>query len=357
MTALRTGAPTLTITADLQDLTVSEFMMTLAHNRKTGQLTIERGDDRVKMAFRNGDIVYAASTAVRETIGAMLIRRGHICNAELEAGLEIQQRRKIKPLLGQILVEMDLISIDDLNSTFHHQFLTILREAVTWSHGHAEFEGMDVPDLGEIRLDPREFILEEGLSTESLLLDGAVAHDTEVSRRNGNDYFEAVRSAFSKFQEDAPVISAEMAGAILDQAKELVDRAILLVVYPDAFSVVGGFHGDDATSALEYIGRRLDRSTEDGSLLNWVIDERRSYRGLIKDRAGNRPLRELIGDDLPEEVIVVPIIVENRVAAVLFGDKGRDSESIGHTGDLERVVARVAREMRTFSAGSQQPAG
>jgi hypothetical protein len=347
----------LTITADIEDLNVSEFMMMLALNRKTGQLTIERDNDRVKMAFRNGDIVYAASTAVRETIGAMLIHRGHICNAELEAALEIQKRRKNNQLLGQILVEMDLVSIDDLNSTFHNQFLNILRDGITWSHGQAEFEVMDIPDLGEIKLDPREFILEEGLSTESLLLDGAVAHDTEVNRQDGNDYFEAVRSAFSTFQEDAPVISAEMAGAILDQAKELVDRAILFVAYPDTFSVVGGFHGDDAKSALEYTGRRLDRSTGDDSLLSWVIDERRSYRGRIKDQAGNRPLKELIGDDLPEEVIVVPVIVENQVAAILYGDNGDDRETIGHTGDLERVVARVAREMRTFSSGNRQPAG
>ena len=210
----------MTITADLRDLTVAEFMMTLAHNRKTGQLTVERDNHRVKLAFRNGNIVYAASTAVRETIGAMLIRRGLICEAELEAALEIQQRRKNNPLLGQILVEMDLISIDDLNSTFNQQFQNVVRDGITWSRGRAEFESMEIPDLGEVRLDPRDFLLEDGISTESLVLNGAVAHDNEVSRQDDTNYFEAVRSAFSKFQEDSTVITAEMAGAILDQAKE-----------------------------------------------------------------------------------------------------------------------------------------
>ena len=81
----------MTITADLEDLTVAEFMMMLAHNRKTGQLTIERDDDRVRLAFRQGDVVYAASTAVRETVGAMLIRRGLICDAELEAVRVLQE--------------------------------------------------------------------------------------------------------------------------------------------------------------------------------------------------------------------------------------------------------------------------
>jgi hypothetical protein len=346
----------LTITADLQDLTVSEFMMTLAHNRKTGQLTIERGNDRVRLAFRNGDVVYASSTGVRETIGAMLIRRGLICDAELEAALEIQQRRRNKPLLGQILVEMDLVSIDDLNAAFRQQFQNILRDGLTWSHGRAEFESMDIPKLGEVKLDPRELVLETGIKTESLLLSDAVAQDNEA-RQDGNSYFEAVRSVFSRFQEDATVITAEMAGAILDQAKELVKRAVLFAVSPDALSAVGGFQDEDDSSASTYAGNRFDRPSVEGSVLTWVIDERRSYRGGLKNAPGNRPLQELIGDDAPHEVIVVPVIVENQVAAVLYGDNGQDDEAIGNTGELERVVARVAREMRTFRKGGAKTTG
>jgi len=341
----------LTITADIEDLTVAEFMMMLAHNRKTGQLTIERNDDRIKLAFRNGDIVYASSTAVRETVGAMLIRRGLICDAELEAALELQRLRENAPLLGQILVEMGSVSNDDLNKVFYHQFQNVLRDGMKWEHGRAEFEVMDIPKLGEVKLDPREIVLETGISTESLLLHGAVEQDNQVNSENGKEYFDAVRTALSKLQEDAPVITAEMAGAILDQAKELVDRGILFVVYPDAFNVVGGFHGDSGTAALTLTGRRLERS-EDDSVLKWVIDEGRSYRGRLKAGAGNLPLQELIGDDSPDEVIVVPVIVDNQVSAVLYGDNGRESKTIGHTGDLERVVARVAREMRTFRPGS-----
>jgi len=345
----------LTITADLEDLTVAEFMMTLAHNKKTGQLTIERGDDRVKLAFRYGDIIYAGSTAVRETIGAMLIRRGLISEAELEAALEIQGLRKNAPLLGQILVEMGSVSIDDLNNTFSQQFLNVVRDCISWSQGRAEFQAMEIPALGEVKLDPRDIILETGISTESLLLHGAIAQDTETCDQDGTDYFDAVRSALSRFQEDARVITAEMAGAILDQAKALVDRAILFVVSPDALNAVGGFRSDGEATASSFAGRRLDRSATEDSVLTWVINERRSYRGRLKDADGNRTLQELIGDDFPSEVIVVPVIVDNKVAAVLYGDNGRDSEAIGQTGDLERVVARVAREMCSFQNGVPQP--
>ena len=99
---------------------------------------------------------------------------------------------------------------------------------------------------------------------------------------------------------------------------------------------------------MEFTGRRIERCAGEDSVLSWVIDEGRTYRGAIKGGAGNRPLQELIGGSLPNEVIVVPVIVDGQVTAVLYGDNGSDSGMIGNTGDLERVVARVAREMRSF---------
>ena len=56
----------MTITADLDDLTAAEFLLMLALNRKTGRLTVKSEEGRVKVAFREGAIVYAASTGVRE---------------------------------------------------------------------------------------------------------------------------------------------------------------------------------------------------------------------------------------------------------------------------------------------------
>jgi len=73
-----------TITADIEDLAAADFMMVLAQNLKTGQLTIENGDDRLKLAFRKGNIVYAASTGVRETVGAMLVRRERLSESTRE---------------------------------------------------------------------------------------------------------------------------------------------------------------------------------------------------------------------------------------------------------------------------------
>jgi hypothetical protein len=334
-----------TITADIEDLAVADFMMVLTQNQKTGQLTIENGEERLKLAFRNGDIVYASSTGVRETVGAMLVRRGLVSEEQLEAALQLQKKQEGAALLGQILVEMDAVTAADLTGVVYLQFQNVIREAMAWNQGVGTFEPMDIPDLGEVRVDPREVILETGIRTEQILLSGAAVHD-EANREGGSpDYFKAVRDVLANLKEESLVVTSEMAATILKDANKLVRRAILFLVYPNALSVVGGFDSDDREASLAMAGRRIERLDGEESAISWVIDEGRSYRGRLKEGDGNRPLKELLGDQIPKEVIVIPVIVDRKVAGVLYGDNGSEDSAIGNIGDLERVVARVAREM------------
>jgi hypothetical protein len=340
----------LAITADIEDLAVTEFMMMLAQNLKTGQLTVERGDDRVMLAFRKGSMVYATSTGVRETVGAMLVRRGLIDNEQLQEALQLQQRTETVALLGEILVGMEAVGTDDLHHVVYLQFQNVVREVLTWSKGSAEFVSMDVPELGEVRVDPREIILEEGFITERLLLGGAVENDDVTRRPEPADQSSRLLAALSKIRENSMVITAEMAAAILDGAQDLVQRGALFAVYEDALGIVGGFEVGGDSSSLTKAGHRVARLLGEDSVFAWVIDEGRSYRGKLREGAGNRPLRELLGEGQPDEVIAVPVIVDGRVAAVFYGDNGIDGGPIGHTSDLERVVAGVAREMGRFSS-------
>lgn len=335
----------MTITADIVDLTVADFMMLLAHSQKTGQLVFENGHDRLKLAFRNGNIVYAASTGVRETVGAMLVRRGLIDEEQLEAALKRQKAGDGTALLGQILIEMGALEAEDLNKIVYLQFQNVIREALGWTDGIGTYTSMDIPDLGEVRVDPHEVILETGIRTEQILLGGAAQADEAGHKAPPLDYFEAVRSVLANLKEESIVVTSEMAATILEDANKLVRRAILFLVYPDALSVVGAFDSESRETSLAMAGRRIARNDGEDSALSWVIEEARSYRGRLKDGDGNRPLRELLGDEVPKEVIVIPVIVDRKVAAVLYGDNGTSDCAIGNIGDLERVVARVARDM------------
>jgi hypothetical protein len=334
-----------TITADIEDLTVADFMMLLAQNRKTGQLTVENGGDRLKLAFRDGAIIYAASTGIRETVGAMLVRRELITKDQLEEALQRQKDQEETALLGNILVEMEAVTSDDLTKVVFLQFQNVIREALGWNEGVGTYAPMDIPDLGAVRVDPQEVILETGFRAEQILLGGAARHDETVHDGEKPDYFRAVREVLDNMKEESIIVTSEMAAAILDDANTLVRRAILFLVYPDALGVVGAFDTEDREQSLELAGRRIERQDREGSVVSWVIQEGCSYRGRLKDNEGNRPLRDLLDDDVQGEIILVPVIVDREVRAVLYGDNGTDDGEIGPTGDLERVIARVAREM------------
>jgi hypothetical protein len=248
-----------TITADLEDLTVADFMMVLAQSQKTGQLTIENGGERLKLAFRSGDIVYASSTGVRETVGAMLVRRGLVDEEQLEAALQLQKKQEGSALLGQILVEMEVVTAEDLTRVVYLQFQNVIREAMAWTQGVGTFDPMDIPDLGEVRVDPREVILETGIRTEQILLGGAAEHDEATRESESPDYFEAVRAVLADLKEETLVVTSEMAASILEDANRLVRRAVLFLVYPDALSVVGAFDSDHREASLAMAGRRIER--------------------------------------------------------------------------------------------------
>jgi hypothetical protein len=345
LVSIRNGVPPVTITADIEDLAVADFMMLLAQNRKTGQLAVQHGDNRLKLAFRDGAIIYAASTGIRETVGAMLVGRELITEQQLQVALERQKEHKGTALLGNILVEMEVVTADDLNKVVFLQFQNVIREALGWVDGVGTYTPMDIPDLGAVRVDPQEMILETGFRAEQILLGGAAQHDEDALEGERPDYFKAVRAVLDNMKEDSIVVTSEMAAAILDDANTLVQRAILFLVYPTALSVVGAFDSDNHDSSLSLTGQQIERHDREDSVVSWVIQEGCSYQGRLKDSEGNRPLRELLGEHAPAEVILIPLIVDRTVQAVLYGDNRSEDGSIGPIGDLERVIARVAREM------------
>ena len=104
----------MTITADIEDLSVADFMMLLAQGEKTGRFTVVSGRHRLTLAFRNGDIVYASSTGTRETVGAMLVRRDLISEDQLDEALTRQTEQEGTTLLGQILMEMDAVTTEEI---------------------------------------------------------------------------------------------------------------------------------------------------------------------------------------------------------------------------------------------------
>jgi hypothetical protein len=83
--------------------------------------------------------------------------------------------------------------------------------------------------------------------------------------------------------------------------------------------------------------RELSLGSREPAWFRRVIEERRPVRAAPTDNGDHR-LAVLLGNEIPAEVYVAPIVMGERVAALLYADNLPGQEPIGDTGALEVLL-------------------
>jgi hypothetical protein len=83
--------------------------------------------------------------------------------------------------------------------------------------------------------------------------------------------------------------------------------------------------------------RELSLGSREPAWFRRVIEERRPLRAAPTDNGDHR-LAVLLGNEIPAEVFVAPIVTGDRVAALLYADNLPGQEPIGDTGALEVLL-------------------
>ncbi len=97
----------------IPSLSIGEVLGHLVAAMKTGKLTVSSGPHRKTVYFRDGQIVFAASTELHERLGQLLVRLKMITAGLLEEALgQVGPGKKI----GQVLIASGRISAGDLYS-------------------------------------------------------------------------------------------------------------------------------------------------------------------------------------------------------------------------------------------------
>ncbi|HBC47988.1 MAG TPA: hypothetical protein DCZ43_13145 [candidate division Zixibacteria bacterium] len=128
-------------------------------SQKTGALSISKGESRRFIYFNHGQLIYANSSDKQDMLGILLIKRGKITKLELDSILK-EQKPGIK--LGQILVEKEILSRDELYDCLKMQIDEIVYSLFGWKDGDFEFiEGKTPPpDAVTTQLNPMNMIME-----------------------------------------------------------------------------------------------------------------------------------------------------------------------------------------------------
>src|SRR5215211_6434801 len=151
------------IRGSLKEASLPDVLQLLAMGKKTGCLSVTHRQNFGYIYFEKGRICYASIVNRRDRLGDVLVKSGVITQAQLDAAVALQNRRRDKRV-GELLVDSGSLRIEDLHDAIEVQIQEAVYYLFTWNEGTFNFEADVVPD-------EQDWVV--SINPESLLLEGA----------------------------------------------------------------------------------------------------------------------------------------------------------------------------------------
>lgn len=149
LTNLKGFEKRMTFQGDLSSMHIAEILLFLAMTKKTGVLIFKHERVTKKVYYEKGEIVFAASSLEDERLGDILLNQGRISEEQYRQSAEriVPGRRQ-----GKALVEMGVITPEELWSFVSKQVESIIYSLFQWDKGYFEFLEGDLPTEERIKL-------------------------------------------------------------------------------------------------------------------------------------------------------------------------------------------------------------
>jgi hypothetical protein len=350
----------------LEDLALPDIFQIISLSKKTGTLVVRSRKGTGMVVFKDGQVIQAASDIIREPLGNILVSQGMTDSGTLSKALARQKSEPDKPL-GMILVEMGTVTAQTVEGVIRKQIEEIIYDLLAWEEGFFNFELGEVAPRDKIEVDTQDFLLRSGINTEFLLMEGtrllderrkearsapakpaapAAAPPPHVSYEPAREEFRtriekeeprkeiiALKSMFDELR--FPTATAEVTLLILRYASEVVNRAVLFMVKKDEVRGLGQFGIELKGVSADQVVRNIKIPLDQQSVFMTVIESRRSHVGPLEPTEHNNYLVNELGGAKPEAVMAIPLIVDNKVALVVYGDNLPERKAIKGMDTLE----------------------
>ena len=356
----------MTISGQLQDFTLTDIVQTIAAGKRSGKLRLSNLDGEGLILFRRGKIIYVASSSIRETLGSQLIRQSLISQADLDKALEIQHQAKMETRLGTVLVDMGVVSEDTIASVIAEQTAKVFSEFMAWSGGYFSYHPMEFPDCGEVEVDGLDFISEEGIRSDQMLLEIADkmdqlesvvegpaetrAPDTTEARSihpDSEEMGERAQSSLGSLKSSieeirSPHFTGEISNTIADFAEKLFERWVLFMVARNGFRVTA----ESLSLRTHLEGRQQSPEllvpAEEPTVLTEVLGRKETIIGPLSATEWNLKILDFVGGSMPEESVAVPLTVNGQILAILYAAHLRPGASPRWREELELLFMQIS---------------
>jgi len=353
----------------LEDLALPDIFQIISLSKKTGTLIVRSRKGTGMVVFKDGQVVQAASDSIRDSLGNMLVSQGMLTEAVLSKALALQKREADKPL-GMILVELGAVPPQTLESVIRKQIEEIIYDLLAWEEGFFNFELGEVAPKDKIEIDTQEFLLKSGISAEYLLMEGTRILDekrkglhrtarapsslavpkpplphhtsaepareefrTRIEKEEPRKEITALKSMFDELR--FPTATAEVTLLILRYASEVVNRAVLFMVKKDEVRGLGQFGIELKGRSPDQVVRNIKIPLNEPSIFLNAIESRRSYVGPLESSRTSNYLVNELGGIMPDKILAIPLIVDGKVALIVYGDNVPERKPIKGVDTLE----------------------
>jgi CheY-like chemotaxis protein len=247
----------MSLVGNLEDLGLGDILQIVSLSRKSGVLLLQSLTREGKIIFQNGMVTRATSTAIRENVGDLLVKRG-LTDVETIKQALLTQQGAAEPLrIGDILARDFAVDKSAIETIVKEQVEKIVYSFFTWSEGTFNFELGEPSEMGATSLNPLQFLLDQGLNPQWLAMEGSRILD-EVRHRGGS---------FEELADEGPVLVdvEALLGSAFD-APNASTTAALAAIPPKPVHSVGSVllvDDDDVTrtaltQVLEHRGFRVE---------------------------------------------------------------------------------------------------
>lgn len=164
----------MSLVGNLEDLGLGEILQIVSLSRKSGMLALHSRGREGRVVFRQGQVVRASSSSYQQNLGEVLVQRGILDVGTLRKALAFQENGGFSERLGTILIREFAIADNTIEEVVREQIENTVYSLFAWAEGTFDFELQENVEVSDnIRMDPLQFMLDQGLNPQFLAMEGS----------------------------------------------------------------------------------------------------------------------------------------------------------------------------------------
>ena len=298
----------MSLVGNLADLGLGEILQIVSLSRKSGVLTLQSRGRQGVVVFRFGQVIRATSSTIKYFLGEELLKRDVVDQDCINKALQVQQAGAYRERLGTILINRFNVPAQKIEDVVREQIERVVYSFFSWDEGSFEFDLQDnVETIDDSRIDPLQFMLQQGLNPQFLAMEGSRIIDEKRHRGDADDdEHEPLLPEFSDSGEPPAVVEAlPVPEPLPDAGADVVvvedDQAVrefIVARLADSGKTVSAFgKSEEALIAIDTMYRDGLRP----AVLVDLIMPRMDGSGLL----GGLELLELVSSNFPQLPLLV----------------------------------------------------